>query len=113
MIRAQVGDVDLGGGVVTLREKKRVKGRETTRRVPLTPLLEEVLKAWLADHPGGNNLGSSGVSGRWPAAIGVSYHVIRTYVGESEGRPPGDNPLPASGLRRTGPTHPPGTPEEP
>ena len=56
MIRAQVGDVDFEAGVVTIREKKRVRGRQTTRRVPLSPFLTDALREWLAHHPGGNNL---------------------------------------------------------
>lgn len=38
---------------MTIREKKRVKGRETTRRVPLSPFLAAVLTDWIAVHPGG------------------------------------------------------------
>ena len=40
-------DVDLTGGVVTIREKKRDKTKLTTRRVPLTPLLKAVLADWM------------------------------------------------------------------
>jgi integrase len=43
MMRARVEDVDLASGVVTVREKKRVKGRRTTRRIPLSTQLAEVL----------------------------------------------------------------------
>jgi integrase len=49
MIRAKAEDVDLAGGVVTIREKKRVRGRLTTRRVPLSGTLAAVLKDWLPD----------------------------------------------------------------
>jgi integrase len=47
MIRARAEDVDLDGMVVTIREKKRVKGRLTTRRVPLSRPLTDLLKEWL------------------------------------------------------------------
>lgn len=53
IIRARVGNLDLAGGVATLHEKKRVRGRRTTRRVPLSGLLSAVLRDWLAQHPGG------------------------------------------------------------
>jgi integrase len=53
LLRMQVGDVDFEAGVVTVRERKRVHGRRTTRRVPLSPMLAAVLKDWLAVHPGG------------------------------------------------------------
>ena len=51
MLRALVTDVDLGAGVVTVREKKRVKGRRSTRTAPVSPRLEEVLRGWLAERP--------------------------------------------------------------
>jgi site-specific recombinase XerD len=53
MLRALVADVDFVANVVTIREKKRVRGERTTRRVPLTPFLRGVLEAWPAEHPGG------------------------------------------------------------
>lgn len=53
MLRARVADIDFANRMVTIHEKKRVKGRDTSRRVPLTPFLETVLKDWLAAHPGG------------------------------------------------------------
>lgn len=43
IVRALSSDVDLSGGVVTIREKKRDRTRLTTRRVPLTPFLKDVL----------------------------------------------------------------------
>lgn len=56
LIRMQMADVDFAGGSVTVREKKRVKGKRSTRRAPLTPLLREALAAWLPSHPGGTAL---------------------------------------------------------
>ena len=53
MLRSELDDVDFASGEVTIREKKRVRGRLTTRSVPLSPLLERVLRRWFADHPGG------------------------------------------------------------
>jgi integrase len=53
VVRALPADVDLEAGVVTLREKKRQKGKLTTRRVPLTPCLTEVLAAWAARRAAG------------------------------------------------------------
>ena len=52
----RVGDVDLAAGVLTVREKKRQKGRRTTRRVPLSSALATILRDWLAVHPGGPHL---------------------------------------------------------
>ncbi len=56
MIRAQVADVDFEGGTVLIREKKRARGQRTTRRVPLSSHLAEVLREWLEIHPGGQTL---------------------------------------------------------
>ena len=56
MLRSLVSDVDFRSQTVLIHEKKRAKGRTTTRRVPLTPFVVEVLKEWLAIHPGGQYL---------------------------------------------------------
>jgi integrase len=53
IIRALVADVDFAGNTVLMREKKRRRDQRTMRRVPLTPFLKEVLRNWLAIHPGG------------------------------------------------------------
>jgi integrase len=52
MLRAQVTDIDLEGKTVVIHEKKRARGKRTTRRVPLTPFLQEALVEWLKAHPG-------------------------------------------------------------
>jgi len=56
IVRALPSDVDLSAGVITIREKKRDKKKLTTRRVPLTPFLSEVLRAWLAERGPGKTL---------------------------------------------------------
>jgi integrase len=56
LLRMLVSDIDFDGGSVIIREKKRVKGKRSTRRAPLTPLLTAALREWLAIHPGGNTL---------------------------------------------------------
>jgi integrase len=53
LIKMQVTDIDFGDEAVTIREKKRVKGKRSTRQAPLTPLLKDALQAWLSIHPGG------------------------------------------------------------
>lgn len=54
--RVLPSDVDLASGGVTIRERKRDKTKTTTRRVPLTPFLKEVLAAWMARRAGGKTL---------------------------------------------------------
>jgi integrase len=56
IIRTKLADLDLREKVVTIHEKKRVKGKTTTRRVPVSPVLEKILRQWLKDHPGGSYL---------------------------------------------------------
>jgi integrase len=56
LLRIKTTDVDLGVGTATIHEKKRVRGKTTTRRVPLSPFLKRVLEEWLRDHPGGRYL---------------------------------------------------------
>jgi integrase len=56
VLRATIADLDMEGRTVLLNERKRVKGKATTRRVPLSPALHEMLAAWLRQHPGGPHL---------------------------------------------------------
>jgi integrase len=53
VIRVGRHDLDLGAGTVLIQEKKRARGKRTTRRVPLSPFLAGVLKEWLTRHLGG------------------------------------------------------------
>ena len=56
IIRAAVADLDFASLTITIREKKRVRGKDSTRRAPMTPFLRQVLEEWLAVHPGGPHL---------------------------------------------------------
>jgi integrase len=56
ILRARIDDVDFAGGTVLLHEKKRSKGQRTHRRVPLSAFLEQVLRDWVAQYPGGKHL---------------------------------------------------------
>jgi integrase len=76
LLAMRVADVDYEGGV-TIREKKRVKGKRSTRRAPLTPLLVEALKEWMKEHPGGQALFyDSGLARNRPAML-VRGHAKR------------------------------------
>lgn len=55
MMRSRVNDVDFVSNTVLIHEKKRVKGKRTTRRVPMSPRLAEVMRDWLDSHPGGSS----------------------------------------------------------
>jgi integrase len=54
ILRSRVDDLDFESKTVVIREKKRVKGRQTLRRVPMSPLFASVMKNWIAKHPGGS-----------------------------------------------------------
>ena len=56
IVRAKLADLDLDDDIVTIHEKKRVRGKITTRRVPISPFLKKVLREWLKVHPGGQFL---------------------------------------------------------
>ena len=56
MLRLGWSDVDFQAECVTLHEKKRSKDRLTSRRVPLSPTLLEVLRDWQTIHPGGQSV---------------------------------------------------------
>jgi integrase len=56
LLRIRVDDVDFASGTVLLHEKKRARGRRTSRRVALSACVQTVLRDWLATHPGGQHL---------------------------------------------------------
>jgi len=51
ILRSYVQDFDLESNMVVIHEKKRAKGRRTTRIVPLSPLLAKTIADWLKAHP--------------------------------------------------------------
>ena len=53
LLASRLGDFDATH--MTVREKKRVKGTRSTRRVPVSAKLRQVLDDWFAIHPGGND----------------------------------------------------------
>lgn len=52
MLRSEVDDLDFTSATLTIRERKRVRGVKSVRVVPMSPLLSQVLKDWMDDHPG-------------------------------------------------------------
>jgi len=48
LVRSQICDFDFTAGTVRIHEKKRVKGRRTTRIVPLSSMLVDVIQVWFA-----------------------------------------------------------------
>ncbi len=56
VVRALASDLDLAAGIVTIREKKRDQRRLTTRQVPLSPFLKQVLQDWVGKRASGQTL---------------------------------------------------------
>ena len=56
LLRMLAADVDLAGKTISVREKKRLKGRHSFRTAPLVPRLGEVLTAWLRVKPEDSHL---------------------------------------------------------
>jgi integrase len=53
LVRVRKSDIDFDAMTLTVRERKRARGKRTTRRVPLSTTLATILREWFADHPGG------------------------------------------------------------
>ena len=53
LIRLRIDDVDFEAGQALIRECKKSRGLRTTRRVPLSGSLKQVLQDWRERHPGG------------------------------------------------------------
>lgn len=51
LIRSRLND--FSEDTVVIRERKRARGKRTTRRVPLSPFLRKVMDDWFQAHPGG------------------------------------------------------------
>ena len=61
LMRCKVSDIDLLRKQAVIREKKRVRGKLSTRRVPISPFLGEVLRDWINEGAQGPYLFSSSV----------------------------------------------------
>lgn len=53
LIRSQIDDFQ--GDEVIIQERKRVKGKHSTRRVPISTRLRKAIDAWFEIHPGGQH----------------------------------------------------------
>ncbi len=52
IIRSTLDDLDFENNLITIHERKKSHDKRTTRRVPMSPLLRQVLQEVLAVHPG-------------------------------------------------------------
>lgn len=76
ILRSQLSDIDLESMMLTIREKKRVKGKTSTRRVPIAGPLTQILKDWLATHPGSNSTFCHFGKLPWPKSKGEHHGPI-------------------------------------
>ena len=93
MIRSRIDDINLEAHTAVVREKKRVPGQRTTRRVPLSPFLTGVLRDWLNVHPGGQYAFCLGINVPHSKTERLEYqpltpdeahdHLKRTLAGSS------------------------------
>ncbi len=51
LLRSQVSDFD--GDEVIIHERKRIRGKQSVRRVPISSQLRRVIDEWFSEHPGG------------------------------------------------------------
>jgi integrase len=54
ILRSELDDLDFESSTITIREKKRIRGKLSTRRVPMSQKLRSILEEWLTIHPGTN-----------------------------------------------------------
>jgi integrase len=83
LIRMRIDDADFAAGMAMIREKKKARGRRTTRRVPISSFLAGVLQDWLERHPGGPNMFALVKSpGEEPRALTyqIAYEQFRRLV---------------------------------
>lgn len=79
IMRASPQDVDLASGIITIREKKRVKGSRTTRRVPLSTRLAAALSDWLPQRADANFLFGPGTKMMSPQAACKGFERAAKY----------------------------------
>ena len=49
ILRSQVNDFDFAANTILIHEKKRAKGKSTTRAIPMSPRLRTIMEAWVGD----------------------------------------------------------------
>jgi integrase len=83
LLRARVEDFDFENRVVTLREKKKSKTRETLRTVDMSPLVESVMKQhFAATHVGG--VYAFSIEANTPISDGTSRKAFRGVMRKSK-----------------------------
>lgn len=76
MARARVTDLDFRDGFITIRERKRSRETKTTRRVPMSGLLNRVMRGWVKGRSGP----LFSIEGEPLTAKGLHHHFEYTLV---------------------------------
>ena len=90
IVRTRIADLDFDGKNVVIHEKKRVRSKTTTRRVPLSAFLIGVLKKWLHSHPGGlylfsmENTVEQGKAQARPITLDEAHIQLKRTLADSE-----------------------------
>lgn len=80
LLRARKSDFDFDGGTVTIRERKRVRGQRSTRRVPMSESLAGAMHQWFKrDHPGSRYAFCQVVSKRQSEVASITPNQIHKY----------------------------------
>lgn len=85
LMRSQLADIREDDLVI--RERKRRRGQQTTRRVPMSALLKTTLSDWKRDHPGGRHtfvIAEPATTGDFPSAVSLTrdqaHHQFRQVL---------------------------------
>ncbi len=76
LIRSQANDIDFDGQCVTIRERKRVKGKRSFRTVSLSPSCRDVMREWLKQTTGRFTFSQNGD----PLTVDAATYHFRTTL---------------------------------
>ncbi len=79
LIRMETQDIDFEAGTITIRERKRSKGKRTSRSVPMSSQLKSVLGVWLAKSSGELAFTVDGTA----LAVDAANHHLKWTLGDS------------------------------
>ena len=86
IIRLRWADVDFSGETLLLHEKKRTRGKRTTRRVAMAPALLIALRAWQAEAGGGGLVFPADPAADRPFDANAAHRLFRRAVRDTAWR---------------------------
>jgi integrase len=83
IVRTRIDDFDFASGTVQIREKKKSRSLAMTyRRVDMTKLLADTMKAWFDKHPGGQF--AITLDGKGPAPVYEAHNHFKRTLAKSK-----------------------------